>query len=317
MTNEAPKIAVITGPTATGKTALGVILAKELGGEIVSADSMQVYRHMDIGTAKVTTAEMQGIPHHMIDVAEPYENYSVARYVRQADECVSDILKRGKLPIIVGGTGLYIDSLVAGRDFGEEASNEQLRSGLEAEYESLGGEKLLEKLRAVDPKRASKLFPSDKKRIIRALEFFSTTGKTITWHDEETQKQPCRYNAAVLALSFKNRSDLYERIDKRAEAMAAAGLFNEVRSLLGSGVPEKCTAMQAIGYKEAARAIRGEISEAEAVELIKRESRRYAKRQLTWLRRKENVGWLLWESAPDFNFARQFSTIFLLSRGLE
>lgn len=313
----APNIAVITGPTATGKTALGVLLAKELGGEIVSADSMQVYRHMDIGTAKVTKEEMQGIAHHMINVAEPYESYSVARYVKEADSCVQDILKRGLLPIIVGGTGLYIDSLVAGRDFDESSSNAAIRSELDSKYTSLGGEKLLEELASVDPERASKLYPSDKNRILRALEVFYTTGRTITEHDEETRKIPKRYDAAVIALSFKDRDVLYERIDKRAEGMAEAGLFNEVRSILASGVPEKCTAMQAIGYKEAAQAIRGEITDDEAIDIIKRESRRYAKRQLTWLRRKENIGWILWDKAPDFNFGRLFSTKFMYSHGLE
>ncbi len=313
----APKIAVITGPTATGKTALGVALAKELHGEIVSADSMQVYRRMDIGTAKVSFDEMQGVPHHMLDVAEPYENYSVARYVREADLCVSDILRRGKLPIIVGGTGLYIDSLIAGRDFGETSSDEALRLGLYARYDSLGGEKMLEELSAFDPERAKKLFPSDKNRIVRALEVYYTSGKTITEHDNETRKLPPRYDAAEIALSFENRADLYARIDRRAELMASSGLFNEVRSLLERGVPEKCTSMQAIGYKEAALALRGQLSESEALEIIKRESRRYAKRQLTWLRRKENLCWILWKTAPDFDFGRQISTDFLLSCGLK
>jgi len=313
----AQKIAVITGPTATGKTALGVALAKELDGEIVSADSMQVYRRMDIGTAKVTLEEMQGVPHHMLDVAEPYENYSVARYVNQADICVQDILKRGKLPIIVGGTGLYIDSLIAGRDFGEDSSDEALRLELSARYDSVGGEKMLEELGAFDPERAKKLYPSDKNRIVRALEVYYTSGKTITQHDDETRKLPPRYDAAEIALSFEDRADLYARIDKRAELMADSGLFDEVRALLKSGVPEKCTAMQAIGYKEAAMALRGEISENEALEIIKRESRRYAKRQLTWLRRKENIGWILWKIAPDFDFGRQFSTNYLLSHGLK
>ena len=313
----APKIAVITGPTATGKTALGVLLAKDFGGEIVSADSMQVYRHMDIGTAKVTKEEMQGVPHHMIDIAEPYESFSVARYVREADACVQDILRRGLLPIIVGGTGLYIDSLVAGRDFGEASSDKAMRDELDSKYTLLGGEKLLEELASFDPARASKLYPSDKNRILRALEVYYTTGKTITEHDEETRKIPKRYDAAVIALSFKDRGELYERIDRRAEGMAKAGLFDEVRSLLSRGVPEKCTAMQAIGYKEAAQAIRGEIREDEATENIKRESRRYAKRQLTWLRRKTDIEWILWENAPDFNFGRQISTKFLHSYGLK
>ena len=310
MTNKAPKVAVITGPTATGKTTLGVLLAKELNGEIVSADSMQVYRRMDIGTAKVTPEEMQGVPHHMINVAEPFESYNVARYVKEADACVQDILSRGKLPIIVGGTGLYIDSLVAGRDFDDFSSDKALRFELDARCEAIGGDKMLEELYKVDPARAKKLFPSDKNRILRALEVYYVTGRTITEHDEETQKVPKRYDAAVIALSFENREDLYKRIDTRVDLMAQAGLFDEVRAILESGVPEKCTAMQAIGYKEAAMAIRGEISKNEAIEIFKRESRRYAKRQLTWLRRKENIGWILWNTAPDFELGRRFSTKF-------
>lgn len=312
-----PKIAVITGPTATGKTALGVRLAKDLNGEIVSADSMQIYRHMDIGTAKVTVEEMLGIPHHMIDVAEPGENYSVARYVREADQCVQDILTRGKLPIIVGGTGLYIDSLVMGRDFDDNSSNEELRTKLEEKFMALGGEKMLSELRAVDPVRAGRLHPADQKRILRALEVYYSTGKTITEHDEETKKLRPKYDSATIALSFVNRSDLYSRIDARVEMMVKAGLFDEVRSILHSGVSQKCTAMQAIGYKEAALAIKGEISTEAAIDIIKRESRRYAKRQLTWLRRKENIAWILWKSAPDFEYGRLFSTQFFEECGLK
>ncbi|MDR1131557.1 MAG: tRNA (adenosine(37)-N6)-dimethylallyltransferase MiaA [Oscillospiraceae bacterium] len=313
----APKIAVVTGPTAAGKTALGVMLARQLGGEIVSADAMQVYRRMDIGTAKAAKDEMRGVPHHMIDVAEPWETYSVARYVAQADACVRDILERGLIPIIVGGTGLYIDSLVAGRSFDGGSADDALRAALERKYCALGGEKLLEALAAVDPERAARLHPADKKRIIRALEVWHATGRTITEHDLETQKKAKRYDALVIALSFEARADLYDRIDRRAEAMEKAGLFDEVQALLDSGVSEKCTAMQAIGYKEAARALRGEISRREAVGLIQRESRRYAKRQLTWLRGKPGLCWVLWQGSPDFNRGRQISTEFLLSGGLK
>ena len=254
----AEKILVITGPTATGKTRLSVELAKKLNGEVVSADSMQIYRGMDIGTAKVTKAEMQGVPHHMIDIADPSEDYSVSRYVEEADAAVRDILSRGKLPIVAGGTNLYIDSLIAGLDFAD---------------------------------RAAKLHPADKRRIVRAIEIYTLTGETITRHDEETKKRPKRYDAVKIALTFADRAVLYDRINTRVDKMVADGLFDEVKGLLDRGLSPESTAMQAIGYKEPAAYFRGEMSKDEATELIKLSSRRYAKRQLTWLRRDETVQW--------------------------
>ncbi len=312
----AEKILVITGPTATGKTRLSVELAKELGGEVVSADSMQVYRGMDIGTAKVTADEMQGIPHHMIDTAGPSEDYSVSRYVAEADAAVRDILSRGKLPIVAGGTNLYIDSLIAGLDFADRAEDAALRESLNARYDELGGEAMLEYLRGFDPERAAKLHPSDRRRIVRAVEVYTLTGQTISRHDEETKKRPRRYDAVKLALSFEDRAALYGRINARVDKMVADGLFDEVSRLLDGGLSPECTAMQAIGYKEPAAYLRGEISKDEAVELIKLSSRRYAKRQLTWLRRDGSIWWYLWPETPDFNAARQASTEYLHSRGL-
>ena len=252
-----PKLVVITGPTASGKTALGVALAQRLGGEVVSADSMQIYRGMDIGTAKPTPEEMQGVPHHMIDIADPAENYSVSRYAAQAAACVDDILARGKLPIVVGGTGLYIDSLIAGRTFADGTADTALRQELSERYDEIGGEGLLGELRKVDPERAARLHPADKKRIVRAMEVYILTGKTITQHDAETRAVPPRYDAAKIALDFADRQDLYDRIDRRVDAMVRQGLFDEVRALLAAGVPADCTAMQAIGYKELAAAVRG------------------------------------------------------------
>ena len=311
------KIAVITGPTATGKTALGVILAQALNGEVVSADSMQLYRHMDIGTAKPTDSEMQGVPHHMLDVAEPWENYSAGRYVQAASACVDDILARGRLPVVVGGTGLYIDALIAGTVFAAAPSDVQLRTRLNDEYDSLGGDSFRAKLAQVDPLRAEKLHPGDKKRLVRAMEVYLLTGRTITEHDNATKALPPRYDAAKIALTFRDRQRLYDRIDRRVDEMCARGLTDEVRALIAAGVPRSCTAMQAIGYKEILRALDGELTMDEAVALIKRESRRYAKRQLTWLRRDPGLFWIEWAENTDFDWARRLSTAFLTRCGIK
>lgn len=312
----AEKIVVVAGPTASGKTALGIALAKELNGEIVSADSMQVYRGMDIGTAKATMDEREGIPHHMLDVAEPWEDYSVARYVEQAEACCRDILRRGRLPILVGGTGLYIDSLVSGRDFAAVDSDQGLREALSAEYDALGGEAMHRRLQEIDPERAAILHPGDKRRIVRALEVYRLTGMTITQHDRQTRALPRRFDAAAIHLNFKNRPALYARIDRRVDRMVEQGLFREVEGLLAAGLSPESTAMQAIGYKEVVRALQGELRREEAVDLIKQASRRYAKRQLTWFGRDKEALPILWEDEPDFEYARRLSTEFLHSRGL-
>jgi len=309
-------IVVVTGPTATGKSALGVALAEALGGEIVSADSMQVYRRMDIGTAKVTAEEMRGVPHHMIDVAEPWEDYSVSRYAREATICVEDILRRGKLPIVVGGTGLYIDALVKGTSFAPKGGGTPLREALSREYDETGGEAMLLKLAAFDPVSASRLHPNDKKRVVRAFEVWQSTGKTIAEHDAETKSRPPAYRALKLALTFSDRAMLYERINARVDTMIRAGLEREVRQLLSSGVPETSTAMQAIGYKEMAAAVRGDVTLPEAAELIKQASRRYAKRQLSWFARYPEIRWIRWENTPDIGAALRVSTDFLRTAGI-
>ena len=312
----AEKIVVVAGPTASGKTALGIALAKDFNGEIVSADSMQVYRGMDIGTAKASLAEREGIPHHMLDVAEPWEDYSVARYVEQAEACCRDILCRGKLPILVGGTGLYIDSLISGRDFAAVDSDQGLREALAAEYDALGGEAMHRRLQELDPERAAILHPGDKRRIVRALEVYRLTGMTITEHDRQTRALPKRFDAAAIHLNFKNRPALYARIDRRVDMMVEQGLFREVEGLLAAGLSPESTAMQAIGYKEVVRSLQGELRREEAVALIKQSSRRYAKRQLTWFNRDKEALPILWEDEPDFEYARRLSTEFLHSRGL-
>ena len=309
------RIIVVAGPTASGKTRLGIELATRYGGEIVSADSMQLYRGMDIGTAKATAAEQARAIHHMLDVADPFDAYSVARYVDEAGQVCDDILRRGRVPILVGGTGLYIDSLIAGRDFADNQEDKALRTELEAEYDRLGGKVMLETLAAFDPERAAKLGEGDKRRIVRAIEIYRLTGKTATEHDEETRRRPPRYDAARIVLNYKDRADLYARIDARVTQMAEDGLFNEVQRLLDSGISADATAMQAIGYKEAVLALRGELTEAEALDLIRQGSRRYAKRQITWFGRWQDALRILWDSAPDFEAALRSSTAFLNSRG--
>ena len=299
-----PQLIVVSGPTATGKTRLSISLAKALDGEIVSADSMQVYRGMDVGTAKATAAERAQVPHHMIDVCEPWEDYSVSRYVREAAAVCDALLAAGKTPILTGGTGLYIDSLLSGRDFaGREEGDEGLRRQLSEDYDRLGGEAMLEALRGFDPERAEKLHPADKRRIVRAIEVYRLSGKTISQHDAETRALPPRYTALRLVLSYRERADLYARIDRRVEEMAEAGLFEEVEALLAAGLSADCTAMQAIGYKEAALALRGALSREEALALIQQNSRRYAKRQLTWFGRAPDAHWIFWEKEPDFDAA--------------
>lgn len=308
------KLLVICGPTASGKTALAVALAKATGGEVVSADSMQIYRRMDIGTAKPTAEEMDGVPHHMLDVADPGEDYSVARYVADATACVEDILSRGKLPIVAGGTGLYIDNLLAGREFA--AFTGQWRQKLQDRAQREGIEVLYRELEQVDPQRAARLHLADEKRIIRALEVWHETGETITEHDRRTAALPPRYEAVRIGLTFADRADMWERIDRRVDQMMAAGLVEEVEGLLSSGVPESCTAMQAIGYKEMAAALREGRPVAEAAEEIKLRSRQYAKRQLTWFRREPSVKWITWEKIPDFSMTLQNSTAYLEETGL-
>ena len=286
------RLIVIAGPTASGKTALGIALAERLGGEIVSADSMQIYRGMDIGTAKASAEERAAVPHHMLDIAEPGEDYSVSRYVAEATAVCRELLRQGKQPVVVGGTGLYIDALLAGTSFAAAEEDRALRGALAGEYDRLGGEKMLERLRGVDPERAGKLAPSDKRRIIRALEIYAVTGESMTEHDRKTRLQAPAFEALYAVLHFTDRAALYARIETRVDRMCERGLFEETEALLRRGVPEESTCMQAIGYRQAAAALRGECSREEAVAMIKQGTRRYAKRQLTWFRRREDALWL-------------------------
>ena len=293
------RIICIAGPTASGKTALAVELAKALNGEVVSCDSMQVYRRMDIGTAKPTQDEMQGIRHHMLDVAQPDEDFSVSRYCETASKIVDDIVARGKTAIIAGGTGLYMDSLIKGNAFAPFPST-GMREKLEAQADAEGMEAMLSLLGSIDPEAAARLHLKDRKRIIRALEVYYETGETITEHNRKTQAIAPRYTPLWLGLDFEDRADLYSRIDRRVDMMLEEGLIEEIKALLASGIPAKCTAMQAIGYKEFVDALDGKISVSEAADLVRQSSRRYAKRQLTWFRRNPNIHWLIRRPDDDF-----------------
>ena len=284
-------IICVVGPTASGKTALAVELAKYTGGEVVSCDSMQIYRRLDIGTAKPTAEEMQGIPHHMIDILEPDEDFSVGRYVEMATPIVEDILARGKTAIIAGGTGLYVDNLIKGGEFAPYPAT-GCRERLEARLQTEGLDALICELRSIDPVALEKS-QNNPRRIIRALEVFQETGETITAHNERTAAIPPKFDPLWIGTDYVNRQDLYDRIDLRVELMVKEGLLEEIRDVLGSGIPEKCTAMQAIGYKEFIDAMAGRSTIREAIAQVQQSSRRYAKRQQTWFKRNDKIHWLL------------------------
>ena len=285
------KIICVVGPTASGKTALAVELAKKLDGEVLSCDSMQIYRGMDIGTAKPTIDEMQGIVHHMIDICDPTEDFSVSRYTEMATPILDDILARGKTAIIAGGTGLYVDSLIKGNDFAPIPATGH-RERLEKRIEAEGVDPLLEELRKVDPESAVNSMRNPR-RIIRALEVYYETGETITAHNLRTKAIPPKYSATWIGLDFEHRADLYARVDRRVEVMLEMGLLEEIKGILASGIPEKATALQAIGYKEFVDALAGRATLESAIAQVQQSSRRYAKRQLTWFRRNEKMNWII------------------------
>lgn len=310
------KVICVVGPTACGKTRLGVLLAQKYNGEVVSCDSMQIYRGMTIGTAAATPDEMEGIPHHMLAVADPEESWSAARYAEVATPVVEDIFARGKRPILVGGTGLWLDALLRGHRFAPGRAGSAVRTHLETRLAEDGIGPLLEELRRVDPVSAEKLHPSDEKRILRALEVFRETGQTISAHDAAERALPPKFPSVKIGLRFADREDMKALIDRRVDAMVENGLLDEVRALLDRGLPRSATALQAIGYKEFAGVLEGEKTEVEAIDEVKLRSRQYAKRQLTWLRRDESIHWIDWEKNRDFVRAMQISTEILSVEGL-
>ena len=306
----------VVGPTASGKTKMAVALARRFCGEVVSVDSMQIYRGMTIGTAAPTAEEMEGVPHHMIAVADPAEQWSAARFCQAADACIQDILSRGKLPVLAGGTGLYLDALIRGDDFAPGSQGGEVRLRLQRELREQGPEALLERLRTVDPETAGRLHLRDEKRILRALEIYEQTGEPMSLRDRRGRQRPDRYEAVYIGLSFRDREDLRRRIDRRVDDMVRQGLLQEVQDLLDSGLPRDATALQAIGYKQFLAVADGAATTDQAVEEVKLRSRQYAKRQLTWLRRNPDIHWILWDREPDFPAALQNATDFLTAHGL-
>ena len=284
------KVIVICGPTASGKTALSIELAKKINGEIVSCDSMQIYEDMNIGTAKPTLEEMQGIEHYLIGYVSPKKRYSVADYKKDAKKAIKEIIEKGKNPIVVGGTGLYIDSLIYEIEYQDIKLDEEYRKKLEEEVQEKGLETLYEKAKQIDAKAIEKISPTDKKRILRVLEIYHATGKTKTEQEIESRKKEVEYDYKVFALNW-DREKLYERINKRVDIMFEQGLIQEVKNILNkySKFP---TAMQGLGYKEVVDYLNGIYTKEEMIEKIKMETRRYAKRQLTWFRKNKQTIWL-------------------------
>jgi tRNA dimethylallyltransferase len=296
--NNKPNIVVIVGPTAVGKTDISIAAAKALNGEIISADSAQVYKYMDIGTAKISIDEMQGVKHHMIDVVTPDQSFSVANFRDKADIYIQEITARGKLPIIVGGTGLYINALLNNLDFTKSVGDEDFRDRMQEIADNKGNEYLYEMLKDIDIDAYNRLHANDVRRVIRALEVYEFTGKTITHFQEESKKLPPRYHCAYIGLTM-DRQKIYSRIEQRVDKMIENGLIEEVKMLLNKGYNRDLVSMQALGYKEIIQYLDGEISLEESLFILKRDSRHYAKRQLTWFRRDERIKWFNIDEYPD------------------
>ena len=290
MTEKKPLV-ILTGPTAVGKTALSIKLASEIGGEIISADSMQVYRQMDIGSAKIKPEEMGGIPHHLIDILEPEEEFNVCLFEKLALEAMEQIYERGHIPVVVGGTGFYIQALLYQIDFTEEETDTAYRDKLWQLGEEKGNHYLHELLRKVDPESAEEIHENNRKRVIRALEFYENCGKPISTHNKEQRQKTSAYNSCYFVLT-DDKKKLYERIESRVDQMLSNGLVDEVRTLKERGCNASMVSMQGLGYKEILEYLDGRCSLLEAVEKIKKETRHFAKRQLTWFRREKDVIWL-------------------------
>ncbi len=284
------KVIVICGPTASGKTGLSIELAKKVNGEIVSADSMQIYKEMDIGTAKPTKEEQQGIKHYLIDFVSPEERYSVADYKKEAKKAIEEIIQKGKIPIVVGGTGLYVDSLIYGIEYADIEFDKDYREKLEKRVQKEGLEKLYEEAKKIDPIAIEKISQNDEKRILRILEIYKATGKNKTEQEEESRKNPPKYDYQVYALKWE-REALYERINKRVDIMIEQGLIEEVKKILQTHKVFP-TAMQGLGYKEVVEYIAGDLTKQEMIEKLKRDTRRYSKRQMTWFRKNKQTIWL-------------------------
>ena len=295
---EKKPLIVLTGPTAVGKTALSIQLARRIGGEIISADSMQVYRHMDIGTAKIRLEEMDGVPHHLIDILEPTEDFNVVRFQALARAAAEDIYSRGKIPIVAGGTGFYIQALLNDIDFTQIDENTQFREEMERLAAEQGAEVLHERLRAVDPESAEAIHANNVKRVIRALEYYEQTGEKISAHNEAERAKTSPYHFFYYVLNT-NRTVLYERIEKRIDEMMEEGLVEEVRQLQAMGCRRDSVAMQGLGYKEILAYLDGEYPLEEAVRILKRDTRHFAKRQLTWFRREKDT---IWMNKDEFDY---------------
>ncbi len=300
--SEKIKVIAVVGPTASGKTDLGVKIAQYVGGEVVSADSMQIYDNMPIASAAPTKEEMDGVVHHLIGFAKPCEKFSVAEYIKLAEKTIDDITTRGKMPVIVGGTGLYIDSLLSGVSFPEE-DNADVRLKLEAQADELGIEALFERLKSIDPLHSAKLHINDRKRIIRALEVFEIHGKSITEMNEISKQNGSKYDVLWIGLAFHDREKLYSRINLRVEKMLENGLLQEAKNAYNSNVGD--TAVQAIGHKEFFPFFEGRISLQQAIETLKTETRHYAKRQMTWFRRNENINYIYVDEDNAFEKVKQ------------